>query len=153
MTSAPIDWQLTYPGQISDLDAATLKSFGARYNSLDGVWIIPGSVPESKIQEFATFPAIVETASKRKTKKYKDPNAPKKGLTPYFQFMGEYRSTYVADNPTESPKEVVSGLAAIWRQMSDDQKAPYVEMANQDAMRYNNEMDNHLSSLNDKVLL
>jgi hypothetical protein len=150
MTSAPLDWQLSYTGKISDENAAKLQSVGGVYYPESNTWIIPGDkVPESEIQVFARFPVV---GIRKKHKHNKDPNAPKKALTGYFWFLSQNRADYVAKNPTQSATEVISNLAAMWRSMSDTEKAPYLQLAESDKVRYASEMDDYLQSFGDMSL-
>lgn len=62
----------------------------------------------------------------RKEKKAKDPNAPKRALTPYFIYTTERRAAAKAEYPHLKPKELVSKMAEEWNGLSEAQKGPYM---------------------------
>lgn len=66
---------------------------------------------------------------KKDYKKVKDPNAPKRPANAYMIFSNEQRASVVANNPGIKPKEVMSRLGQMWRDMSDAEKAPYKQQA------------------------
>ena len=72
----------------------------------------------------------------KKQKKVKDPNAPKRALSAYFFFMKDTRPKVVAKNPDMKVTEIGKELGAMWRAMSDGEKAPYVKKADADKARY-----------------
>ncbi|EMS48945.1 hypothetical protein CFC21_083951 [Triticum aestivum] len=75
-------------------------------------------------------------ASKRK----KDAAAagkPKRPPSAFFVFMSEFRQQYNAENPNNKSVANVSKAAGEkWRAMSDEDKAPYVEKAEQKKKDY-----------------
>lgn len=76
------------------------------------------------------------TVKKTACKKERDPNAPKRGLSPYFHFSGERRPQLKKDNPETAFGDLTKMVAAEWNSMSDEQKASYVEKAAKDKVRY-----------------
>ena len=72
-----------------------------------------------------------ETNSKKKpAKAKKDPNQPKRAPTAFFVFLEEFRKTFKAENPN------VKGVTAVgkacgekWKEMSEKEKAPYIQKA------------------------
>jgi len=81
--------------------------------------------------------------SAKKPKQKKDPKAPKRAQNAYMFYVNDQRSKYVKENPETKTKEVVSALAAKWREMSDKAKKPYEDMAQKDKERYKDEMLNY----------
>jgi hypothetical protein len=63
--------------------------------------------------------------AKPKTKKEKDPNAPKKGLSAFMIFSSENRSRIKEENPEATFGEMGKLLGAKWREMSEDDKAVF----------------------------
>jgi len=61
----------------------------------------------------------------RKEKKVKDPNAPKRAMTPYLIYSTERRPAAKAQYPTLKPKELVAKMAEEWNGMNDEEKGPY----------------------------
>ncbi|KAJ3412811.1 Non-histone chromosomal protein 6 [Chytridiales sp. JEL 0842] len=77
---------------------------------------------------------------KKADKKVKDPNAPKKPLTPYFQFLNSNRQRIKDANPGASFGELNKILGAEWKALSDAEKAPYVKATEKDKLRYEKEV-------------
>ena len=75
-------------------------------------------------------PAPVRTV-KRVVKNKKDPSKPKRGLNKYMSFTKAMRAGVATAHPEMSPKDVSRELGQQWRAMSDEDKAPYIEMAKQ----------------------
>jgi len=91
-------------------------------------------------------PNEAEESGKRKSKKSKkekDPLAPKKALSAYFMFIKAQRPKEKLNNPTLSFAELGKLMGEKWTAMSDDQKKPYVEQALADKERYNKETENY----------
>jgi structure-specific recognition protein 1 len=59
---------------------------------------------------------------KEKAAKKKDPNAPKKALSPYMFFTQEHREIIKEENPGIGFGEVAKKLGAKWKSMSDEDK-------------------------------
>ena len=93
-------------------------------------------------------------AGKVAEKKRKDPNAPKKAPSPYMIFLNENRADFIqyfADEGTELVgKEKVTKVAKrageLWKQMSDEDKAQYVEKASALTEKYQQEMKDYKPS-------
>jgi hypothetical protein len=90
---------------------------------------IPPAVDENQ-------PAV---AKKRAAKRAaKDPNAPKGVRSSYIYFC-QYMRPILKDRGVDS-KDMMAELGEAWRALSDDEKAPYIEMSKNDRDRYANEM-------------
>jgi hypothetical protein len=72
------------------------------------------------------------------------PGAPKKPLTPYFQYLKEKRPQYKAEHPDAGPTDAAKALGAEWRALSDQDKAPYVKMTEADKARYEEAMKSYV---------
>ncbi|CAO1635030.1 unnamed protein product [Jaminaea pallidilutea] len=68
-------------------------------------------------------------------KKGKDPNAPKRALSAYMFFSQDQREKTKNDNPNATFGEIGRILGATWKEMSDAQKKPYIDMAERDKKR------------------
>ncbi|GMT19599.1 hypothetical protein PFISCL1PPCAC_10896 [Pristionchus fissidentatus] len=79
-----------------------------------------------------------ETKRAKKGKKDKDPNAPKRGLSAYFIWLGENRSTIKKDG--DSVADVARKGGEMWKAMSADDKKPWEKKAAADKERYEKEM-------------
>lgn len=72
-----------------------------------------------------------------KSKKIKDPNAPKRGRNAYMVYVSENRESIKEElGETAKNKDVMSEAGKRWREMSDEEKAPYNEQAEIEKKRY-----------------
>lgn len=78
-----------------------------------------------------------------KKKKKKDPNAPKRGLNAYMFFSKEMRPKIMEENPGLGMGEVGKLLGQKYKELTDDEKAKYDEMAAADKTRYEEEMETY----------
>jgi hypothetical protein len=75
----------------------------------------------------------------RKTKK-RDPNAPKRAKNAYLFFCDERMPEFRKQHPDLSYMDAKSKLSKeVWNKMTEQQKAPYLEMNRQDKERYERE--------------
>ena len=72
---------------------------------------------------------------KKRTKK----DGPKRSLTSYIFFCKEYRTLLKEQQPNLSTKEITSELGKRWKTLTDDQKIPYNDLADEDKTRYDSE--------------
>ncbi|KAI8449560.1 high mobility group box domain-containing protein [Phakopsora pachyrhizi] len=72
----------------------------------------------------------------RRTKKEKDPNAPKRPLSAYMYFSQDWRERIKAENPEVSFGEIGRLLGQKWKSLSDEEKKPYEDMAGRDKKRH-----------------
>ncbi|KAL6939669.1 Non-histone chromosomal protein 6 [Hanseniaspora osmophila] len=87
-----------------------------------------------------------ETKRKAGTRKKKDPNAPKRALSAYMFFANENRDIVRAENPGISFGQVGKMLGEKWKQLSEDEKAPYDAKAGADKKRYESEKQLYLAT-------
>jgi hypothetical protein len=83
---------------------------------------------------------------KGKGKKEKDPNMPKRPKTGYIFFSAEERVKVKEDNPSLGFGDITKQVSAKWKEMTDDDKEPYLKLAQQDKERYEKEMSKFKSS-------
>ena len=76
------------------------------------------------------------TSPKKKPVKVKDPNAPKRNLTPYFLFTNEERAKVKEANPDFGVTDVAKELGRRWSEMDAIAKSKYEKMAEADKLRY-----------------
>jgi len=82
-----------------------------------------------------------EDGDSRKRRK-KDPNRPKRAMTPYFFFTAEYRNSLRREGKAvPGVKEVAQYCGPKWNGMNEDEKRPFVESAEKDRKRYLGEMN------------
>lgn len=72
-----------------------------------------------------TAPAKGKGKATKATKPPKDENAPKRALTPFFNFQADRRPTLKQNNPDMSNTELVKALAETWRNLSEGEKLVY----------------------------
>ena len=75
-----------------------------------------------------------------KTRKKKDPNAPKRGKTSFMYWCADYREKH-----KDEGKFSAKVLGPIWKEMDDEEKEPFVELANADNERYKTELEAYKS--------
>lgn len=80
-------------------------------------------------------------ATTKKTKAKKDPNAPKRSLSAYMFFANENREDVRSDNPGITFGQIGKVLGERWKALSDEDRKPYGEKAEQDKKRYEAEME------------
>jgi high mobility group protein B2 len=85
-------------------------------------------------------------AIKKTDKKKKDPDAPKKNCSSYIFFCKDTRDTVKEDNPEFKGTEVTKELGRLWRELDEEGKAPFVEKAEADKVRYTKEMEGYTPS-------
>jgi len=76
-------------------------------------------------------------ATKKKAKK--DPNAPRRGLSAYMFFANEQREIVREENPGIKFGDVGKMLGQRWKNLPEDDKAPYEAKAAADKKRYEDE--------------
>ncbi|KAH7441686.1 hypothetical protein KP509_03G049000 [Ceratopteris richardii] len=92
-----------------------------------------------------------QKARKRQAKKERkakmDPNKPKRPPTAFFIYLEEFRKAFKEEHPDVKGVAVVGKACGDkWKEMTDDEKAPYVAKANQKREEY----EKALSSYNQK---
>ena len=71
-----------------------------------------------------------------KIKKRKDTNAPTKPRSSYLLWTESVRKTLKEANPTLDMPGMSKKMGEMWKAMTDEQKAPFVEAAENDKARY-----------------
>ncbi|WJG71385.1 hypothetical protein [Spiroplasma ixodetis] len=72
----------------------------------------------------------------KRTKKIKNPNAPKQPINAYFFFLIEQRSEFKVKYPNLKPQELVRKIYEKWLQLDITEKEKYQALANADKERY-----------------
>ncbi|KAK6797898.1 hypothetical protein RDI58_005600 [Solanum bulbocastanum] len=82
------------------------------------------------------------TESKKAKNAAKGPNKPKRPPSAFFVFMEEFRKTYKEKHPNNKSVAVVGKAGGDkWKQMSDEEKAPYQAKAEKRKAEYQKSMD------------
>ena len=82
----------------------------------------------------------------KKVKKVKDPKAPKRGLSAWIIFTTEQRPKFKSENPEKSTTELTTLMSQEWRNMTDEDKKKYVDLAIVDKERYMKEKEEYESN-------
>ncbi|KZV69880.1 hypothetical protein PENSPDRAFT_465889 [Peniophora sp. CONT] len=98
------------------------------------------SLSPDDIRRENAFRTSQRRSGKSRRSNIKDPNAPRKPLSAYFNFIAWIRanSARAADvfgDEQETTRQSVLA-AARWREMSDDEKRPFLAQAEQDRLEY-----------------
>ncbi|KAF2948806.1 hypothetical protein DAI22_01g061600 [Oryza sativa Japonica Group] len=80
-----------------------------------------------------------EGSDKRKPKKKKDPNAPKRAMTPFMYFSMAERGNMKNNNPDLPTTEIAKKLGEMWQKMTGEEKQPYIQQSQVDKKRYEKE--------------
>lgn len=109
-------------------------------------------------KEMAAYvPSMNTSLTPAQRKASRDPNKPKKWMTPYFVFLQEKRSEFPQLSMTEATREVrpccfetassathlllgPSQVSKLWQDLSADEKVPYQAKSTLDKARYDAEM-------------
>lgn len=74
-------------------------------------------------------------------KKEKDPNRPKHSLGSYMYFSSEMGPKLRKENPDKAMTEVSKLIGCLWKDMEEEKRKKYVELAEKDKKRYEHEME------------
>ncbi|XP_060845144.1 high mobility group protein 20A-like, partial [Rhopalosiphum padi] len=104
------------------------------------------SIDKSSGQDDVTFvenamPKKVNKTKVKKTRPYlRDKSAPKPPTSGYIRFMSKRRVQFRSENPNLSFAEITKILATEWNQLPAYQKQPYLLAAEQDRVKYDEEL-------------
>lgn len=98
-------------------------------------------------REMKDYISMGGDASKRKSKKKKDPNAPKRPQSAFFLFCADYRAPLKAENPNLSVGEIAKALGKKWAETKPDVKSKYTQQGEVLKAKYNKEMEKYRQSL------
>ncbi|CAD8136905.1 unnamed protein product [Paramecium octaurelia] len=102
---------------------------------------------EQYCQQFLKGQPMIEFSNdKPEKKKERDPNAPKRPLTPFFLFSQKYREKVLERNPEVKLPQISQMAGQKWNSMSEEEKQPYVDQYNEAKYQY----DEDLKEYNDK---
>ena len=79
----------------------------------------------------------------KKSKKVKDPNAPKRAKSNYILFCEDRRPKLKTSKPTLSAKELIVECGKAWKSLSAKEKEKFVNLAEKDKVRFQNEMKSY----------
>jgi len=96
-------------------------------------WISAGNLEGNETGEMISAPG---SKGMIKSKKARDPCAPKKPLSAYFLYMESVRTELVSNMPQLSHKEVIAELGRRWTAADDAARAPFIELHRQSKAEY-----------------
>jgi len=88
------------------------------------------------IDDIKDMDTFVKTKKVKKVKKVKDSNAPKRALSAWIIFTTEQRPIFKENNPDKSNTELTTLMSQEWRNMTDEEKKKYTDLAVVDKERY-----------------
>jgi len=97
----------------------------------------------SKKSKNSNKEVVVVEKVKRKPRKWKDPDAPKRPLGPYFYYFKENNSRIRELHTDCNQKIIVSKIAQQWKELTGEQKKPYEELSKTDKQRYLREKESY----------
>ncbi|TDH67874.1 hypothetical protein CCR75_005332 [Bremia lactucae] len=80
----------------------------------------------------------------RKPRKKKDKNAPKRALSAFMFFSNDIRDTVKKEMPDLPFLGISSEIGRRWKQISDEDRRPYDELAAADKRRYQEEKEDYV---------
>jgi hypothetical protein len=86
---------------------------------------------------------VGEVKSVLSAKKLKDPNAPRKPKSTYFQFTDDKRAEVKEQNPGKSATQISSIIAELWANLSDKKKDKYKAKYEEKKAKYEEEMKHY----------
>jgi len=90
--------------------------------------------------------SIISDITTTKTKKKKDPNAPKHPTSAYLFFCTENRAEIKLQMPEATQKELLTEVGRQWKDLTEKKKEKYNSMASLDKARYAKEMEKYNAS-------
>lgn len=79
--------------------------------------------------------------------------APKRAHTAFYLFTHSIRNEMKSKFPEKKSNEISRIIAAKWKEISDEEKAPFVDEAKQEKLQYKEEMEKHMQSEEYKAYL
>ncbi|KFD52701.1 hypothetical protein M514_06357 [Trichuris suis] len=86
-----------------------------------------------------------EDALRKRKRNKKDPNAPKRALSAFFFFSHVKRPDVQQGHPEWKVGQVAQELGRMWKELDEEQKREYEDMAVKDKVRYEQEMKEYKS--------
>jgi hypothetical protein len=89
------------------------------------------------------IPKNVKNKTTRSIKAKKDPEAPKRPLSSYMFFCKVDRPNVKASNPDMKSVDITREMGKNWKALSDKKKDIFIKQAEDDKIRYTNELNNY----------
>lgn len=122
-----------------DFCAGHGKKLPENMNGFEYVWQKLGRIDQPVPDGYRMAKAPKKT---KKSKKDDDgEKKPKKALSAYFCFMNENRQKFKDANPDDKIGDISKKLGEAWKGMNEEDKKPFVELAEKDKIRYKQELE------------
>ena len=90
-------------------------------------------------KEMETYVPVPDPNAAKNSRRRKDPNAPKRPKAAFMVFSAHVRPKIKEQFPDEPFGAVAKRIGAMWQQLSDEMKKPFVAEAEADKARYRRE--------------
>ena len=101
------------------------------------------NVDADKVRFQNEMASYTPESPKSRKRKSKDPNQPKRPLSGFFLFCQQVRPKFRSEDPKATLGDLAKKLGAAWRKCSEEEKAPYEDMARKDKKRYEKDMETY----------
>jgi len=91
-----------------------------------------------------------EKKRSRKRKRKKDPNAPKRGMSSFMFFAGDFRDQVRKEHPELKITDVGKELGKMWKELGEEEKKKYMDQAAEDKKRYEAEKSTYVEPSDDE---
>jgi len=116
-----------------ELDADKKAVYEAQYKREMKVWKVKNEEYQ-KSDAAASFSATSGGGGKKTV--VKDPNAPKRPQTPYFQWLAVNRAELKRENPEVSNKDLLKLAGQAWQALDEDEKSVYEQKYKEEQEKY-----------------
>ncbi|XP_065858647.1 high mobility group B protein 13-like [Euphorbia lathyris] len=99
------------------------------------------------LEQYLQFKEEAEKDNKKKIKKEKDPLKPKQPMSAFFVFSNDRRAALLTEN--KNVLEVAKIAGEEWKNMTEEQRRPYEELAKQNKEKYVHEMEAYKQKKNE----
>ena len=79
--------------------------------------------------------------TQKSKKKVKGPKKPKGARNAYTYFSQKANKSMKEENPKATFGELSKSISALWKEMADENKQPFIELAEQDKIRANKDKE------------
>ncbi|KAK8692847.1 hypothetical protein V6N13_070452 [Hibiscus sabdariffa] len=93
------------------------------------------------LEQYLQFKEEAEKETKKKAKKERDPLKPKQPMSAFFLFSNEWRAALLAEDRSKNVTDVAKIAGEEWKNMTEEQRRPYDEMAKKNKEKYMEEME------------
>ena len=77
----------------------------------------------------------------------RNPHLPKRPISAYAAYLRHARSEALEKAQDKNPREVLKELARMWKDLSEEAKQPFVQIAQKDKQRYKEAMESYTDGL------